>query len=329
MAKQKLRVEKQIKRFVRDQISRQEKLNEKEKMSPLMQAIKAVHSVAAAGDSLSEEDLKRQRAGQDLFSKLATPPIGVSSRPVMVDEIKCEFTGQDLGHDKRHVILYCHGGGYTCGSINYARILASKLSIHTGLSVFSFEYRLAPENPYPAALKDALQVWDYLMMLGYGAKDTVVAGDSAGGNLALELCLGLKKQRRLLPCALVLMSPWTDMTMSGFSYEECLNIDPMLTPDYIRACRRAYAGDADYKSPDLSPIFADLEDFPPTLIQVGTKEILKSDSELLAEKLTGQGVFSKLEIYEDSWHVFQQMPLRRSSKALSQAADFIGRVIYD
>ena len=328
MARQKLRVDKQIKHFVRDQISRQDKLNEKEKMSPLMQAIKAVHSVTTAGDSLSEEDLKRQRAGQDLFSKLATPPRGVSSRAVTVDDIKCEFTDQDMGHDKRHIILYCHGGGYTCGSINYARILASKLAIHTGLSVFSFEYRLAPENPYPAALKDAIKVWDYLMMLGYGAKDTIVTGDSAGGNLALELCLSLKKQERLLPCATVLMSPWTDMTMSGFSYEECLNIDPMLTPDYIRACRKAYAGDADYESPDLSPLFANLENFPPTLIQVGSNEILKSDSELLAERLTASGVYSKLEVYEDSWHVFQQMPLRRATKALSRAAEFISDVIY-
>ncbi len=328
MEKVRVRTERQIKNFVKTHITKQEKLNEKDKMSPLMQAIKAVHSVASAGDSLSEEDLKKQRSGQELFSKLVTPPIGVTSKEVKVKGIRCEFTSLDFGHDKKHIILYCHGGGYTCGSIKYARILASKLAIHTGLSVFSFEYRLAPEDPYPAAVEDALKVWDHLMRIGYGAGDIILAGDSAGGNLALELCLKLKNAERFLPCGLVLMSPWTDMTMSGFSYEECLNIDPMLTPEYIRTCRKAYAEGADYGDPDFSPLFGDFEGFPPVLIQVGTNEILKSDSELLADKLTGSGVFSVLEIYEDSWHVFQQMPLKRASKALDQAADFIDGIIY-
>ncbi len=324
----KISVDKQIKAFVKDHISKQDKIDEKEKMSPLMQAIKAVHSVASAGESLSEEDLKRQRAGQDLFSKLASVPIGVNSRPLSVGNIKCEWTRQDFGHDTRHFILYCHGGGYTCGSINYARILASKLSLYTGLSVFSFEYRLSPENPYPAAIEDAAAVWDHLMMQGFGARDIILAGDSAGGNLALELCLSLKKAGRLLPAGLVLMSPWTDMTMSGPSYEECASIDPMITPEYIKTCMKAYAPTAeDFSKPEFSPLFGELSGFPPTLIQVGTNEILKSDSELLAYKLTESGVFSILEIYEDAWHVFQQMPLRRATKALVSAGAFIQRIL--
>ncbi|HAG69927.1 MAG TPA: alpha/beta hydrolase [Lachnospiraceae bacterium] len=324
----KISVDRQIKSFVKDHISRQDRLDEKEKMSPLMQAIKAVHSVASAGDSLSEEDLKKQRAGQELFSKLATPPIGVSSKALSFKNIRCEWTSPDFGHDTRHIILYCHGGGYTCGSINYARILASKLAIHTGLSVFSFEYRLAPENPYPAAVEDAMQVWDYLMHQGYGAGNTVIAGDSAGGNLALEVCLRLKREERLLPAGLVLMSPWTDMTMSGASYEECLSIDPMLTPAYIRTCMKAYLPEgAEAGAPEFSPLFGSFEDFPPVLIQVGTNEILRSDSELLSGRLTESGVFSVLEVYEDSWHVFQQMPLKRASRALDSAGRFIQRIL--
>lgn len=319
---------KQIKNFVKEHISKQEKIDEKEKMSPLMQAIKAVHSAASAGSSLSEEDLKRQRAGQELFSKLAAVPIGVSSHGFNAGNIRCEWTRQDFGHDTKHMILYCHGGGYTCGSINYARVLASKLSLYTGLSVFSFEYRLSPENPYPAAIEDALSVWDYLMRKGYGAREIILAGDSAGGNLALELCLKLKGADRFLPAGVVLMSPWTDMTMSGASYEECLAIDPMLTPEYIEACKRAYAPEnEDFSTPEFSPVFGDFKGFPPVLVQVGTNEILRSDSELLIEKLTECGVFAELEVYEDSWHVFQQLPLKRSTKALNSAGTFIQKII--
>ncbi|MCR4739736.1 MAG: alpha/beta hydrolase [Lachnospiraceae bacterium] len=293
-------------------------------MSPMMQALKAIHTVAKGSNSLSEEDLKRQRTGMDLFSKLVTIPVGLSTKPLKIGNIPCEICVPDNGHDHRHVIMYCHGGGYTCGSINYARVLAGKLALHTSLSVYSFEYRLSPENPYPAAIDDAVMVWDHLMMLGYGAEDVFLCGDSAGGNLALELCLRLRQACRMLPGALVLMSPWTDMTMSGISYKECAQIDPMLTAEYIESCRKAYAGShSDYTKPQFSPLFSDLKDYPPMLIQVGTNEILRSDSEMLSERATDAGVPTKLEIYEEGWHVFQQMPLRRASKALGNAADFL------
>ncbi len=146
----------------------------------------------------------------------------------------------------------------------------------------TFEYRLAPEHPYPAAVEDGLRAWDYLMQLGYGARDVVLAGDSAGGNLALVLCHRLKAAGRMLPAALILMSPWTDMTASGPSYTERAAIDPMLTAEYIRGVRAVYAGNRDLRDPSLSPLFGDFTGFPPTLIQVGTHEILYSDAERAA-----------------------------------------------
>ncbi|MCR5734081.1 MAG: alpha/beta hydrolase [Lachnospiraceae bacterium] len=293
-------------------------------MSPMMQALKAIHTVAKGGAGVSEEDLKRQRTGMDLFSKLVTIPVGLDFKPLKVKDISCEISVPDMGHDHRHVIMYCHGGGYTCGSINYARVLASKLAVNTALPVFSFEYRLAPENPYPAAIDDAVAVWDHLMLMGYGAKDVFLCGDSAGGNLALELCLQLKLTGRMLPGAVVLFSPWTDMTMSGTSYKEYAAIDPMLTAEYIESCRGAYAGShADFSLPKYSPLFSEFKDYPPCLIQVGSNEILRSDSELLSQKLSEAGVNTKLEIYEEAWHVFQQMPIRKASRALSNAAEFL------
>ncbi len=320
--------DKKLKRYLKKYIDKDDNQTDKDKMTPLMQAIKAVHSAASAGDSLIEEDLKRQRAGQDLFSKLATPPIGLKCVALNVGNIKCEWVSPGIGHEKKHIILYCHGGGYTCGSINYARILAGKLAMCAGMSVFSFEYRLAPENPFPAAIEDALAVWDHLMEYGFGAREIILAGDSAGGNLALELCLKLKSRNRLLPAGLVLMSPWTDMTKRGASYTDCMNIDPMITTSYIDSCRKAYAPlEKDFSRVEYSPLFADFTGFPPTLVQVGTNEILKSDSTDLVEVMQEAGVFSTLEIYEDSWHVFQMMPLKRAAKAMDAIGEFIHRII--
>ena len=297
-------------------------------IGPMMRAIKAVHNAAADG-STDPESLARQRAGQNLFARLVTPTLGIRAEPLTIGgALPAEWVGLEVGHDRRHAVLYCHGGGYTCGQLDYARILASKLALHTGCDVLSVEYRLAPEAPYPAQISDALDAWNYLMYMGYGARDVIVAGDSAGGNLALELALKLKEQGRRQPRALVLMSPWTDMTMSGVSYAACRELDPMLTEEDIRAVRTAYAGeDANFADPAFSPLFADLRGLPPTLIQVGSHEILKSDSVSLAETLRAQGGFAALEVYENCWHVFQQMPTRSASAAMEAVSRFVQRIL--
>lgn len=295
-----------------------------EKNDPVMHAVKTVHSVSIASDSVAPEDLERQRMGQDLFSKLATPVIGTTTEALRIGEMPAEWVKPDFAHRTDRVILYCHGGGYTCGSLKYAGILASKLSLNTGLEVLSFEYRLAPEHPYPAAIEDGLAAWDYLMRYGYGAKDVIIAGDSAGGNLTLEICLELKKQNRMLPKALILLSPWTDMTVTSETYQTHLEMDPMLTPEYVKAVRGAYAGqNVDFSLPEFSPLFGDLKGFPKTLIQVGTHEILLGDSTHLAQKMKEQDVQVQLEICENGWHVFQQMPIRRANRAMKSIGDFV------
>ena len=214
-------------------------------------------------------------------------------------------------------------GGYTSGNLGYSKVLASKLTHATGLDVLSFEYRLAPEHPYPAALEDAERAWDYLMHQGYGARDLVLAGDSAGGNLALCLCMELRRQGRMLPGALLLMSPWTDMSASGASYTERAEMDPMLTLEYIHAVREAYAPGLDPGSSRLSPLFGDFACFPPTLIQVGSHEILYSDSERLCARMKEAGVPCRLEVWEDMWHVFQIFPVKKASQAMENMAQFL------
>lgn len=302
---------------------------EQKLLQSMMKVLKLIHSVSDA-DSTEPQALARQRRGHELLGRFVTPMVGMEWEPFSLSgpggDLPAAWTRPDSGYSRRHAILYCHGGGYTSGALNYARILSSKLSHATGWPVLSFQYRLAPEHPYPAALEDALAAWDHLMYHGYGARDVVVAGDSAGGNLSLCLTLRLREMERLLPRALILMSPWTDLAAQGKSYRENVEADPILTPEYIQGVRTAYAGaDADWLDPHLSPLYASLQGFPPTLVQVGTNELLESDSVRLRDRLVMAGVPCRLEVWRDMWHVFQMFPLRQAG----QAMDSIGRFLLE
>lgn len=297
----------------------------------LMKALKAVHSIFVDETAVTPESLEKQRAAQEKFSAFITPNNKITTETVSLDGMEAEWVRPEFAHDHHHVILYHHGGGFTCGGINYARILAGKLAVATGMEVFSYAYRLAPEHPYPAQLEDALKAWDYLMLKGYGAKQVCLAGDSAGGNLALELCLLLKETERMLPRAMVLLSPWTDMEMTGKSYEKNKLKDPTITKGYIKAIRSAYFRKKDsedvknisYRDPKYSPLFADLSGMPPTLIQAGALEVLRSDSEELFKQYRKYDSFAKLEIYKRGWHVFQQLPIPMAAEAMEHIGIFI------
>lgn len=291
-------------------------------LGPSMRVLKAIHS-AAAPDEITTEELEKQRRSQELLGNLTAPMSGLEWEPFHLDTMPAAWMRLKRPHRRRHAILYCHGGGYTSGNLGYSKVLASKLTNITGYDVLTFEYRLAPEHIFPAAIEDAERAWDHLMHLGYGARDVVIAGDSAGGNLALVLCHRLKAQGRMLPSALLLMSPWTDMTASGDSYSTLADVDPMLTPEYISAVTRAYAPDMDLTDPMLSPLFGNFEGFPPTLIQVGGYEILHSDSVRLKEAMDKAGVTCHLEVWEDMWHVFQMFPSKKASAAMEQMGRFL------
>ena len=296
------------------------------KLEMPMRILKALHSATAPGDMTSAE-LEKQRRSQELLGQLAAPMSGLCWEEFSLSGMKAAWMRLERPHRHARCVLYCHGGGYTSGNLGYSRVLASKLVRSTGLDTLSFEYRLAPEHPYPAALGDAFRAWDHLMYLGYGAKDVVLAGDSAGGNMALVLCLALRRAGRMLPGALLLMSPWTDMTASGASYSERAEADPILTNEYIQAVREAYAPGADYSRPEFSPLFGDFSAFPPALIQVGTHEILYSDSERLAERMKAAGCYCRLEVWENMWHVFQMAPAKKSAAAMESMAHFLLEVL--
>ena len=294
---------------------------------PLMKAIKAVNSIG--GKSLTDEDLKKQRSAMELAGKLAAPTGGVTVEAFTTGDISCEWVKPDLAHNPQYIILYAHGGGYTCGGLGYARILAAKLAVSTGFSVVSFEYRLAPEYQYPAPLEDAMKVWSYLMDKGYGAKQVIFAGDSAGVNLVLCMTRKLLVEKQLTPRCMMLFSPWTDMTATASSYEACKEKDPILTKDYVLGVREAYIGkDANPADEIYSPLNGSFVGFPPTYIMVGKNEILLDDSISLQKKMHKAGCNAVIDIEKDGWHVYQQMPLPLANRAMKRLSDYLSNLIY-
>ncbi len=290
----------------------------------LMNLIKRMHGV------VENTDIEKHRQSQKYFGAL----LG-SSKDVLIEDVDIydhaktgdmlqgEWVYVNRAHMKKYVILYCHGGGYSTGSRLYARTLTGKLAMSTSMDVLSFDYRLAPEHPYPAALEDAMKVWDYLMLLGYGARDVILAGDSAGGNLALALTLKLRKEKRLLPRGLVLMSPWTDLTSSGQSHKTKAQIDPVLNAAYLAEMIHNYAAQEDLTNPLISPLFGEYEGFPPTCIQVGENEVLQDDAKMLYQKLLKANVSVRLDIFPGMWHVFQMSPFKTAYEAMDRNAEFI------
>lgn len=282
-----------------------------------------MHLIKRAHGLVEHPDLEKHRQSQDAIGSIFSNTKAISYREVDIDGMYGEWVSVNRAHMKKYVVLHCHGGGYSTGSCLYARTLTSKLAASTSMDVFCFDYRLAPENPYPAALEDAMKVWNYLMLFGYGARDVILTGDSAGGNLALALSLKLKAEGRLLPRGLVLMSPWTDLTSSGESFESRESLDPVLNKPYIDRMVSAYAEGQNLEDPMISPLFGDFRGFPPTYIQVGENEILLSDSVRLHQAFVDANVPVRMDIYPGMWHVFQMSPIKTAREAMNKNAEFV------
>ena len=226
-----------------------------------------------------------------------------------------------------HVILQLHGGGYM-GAVRNAYYVFAGLynEVSHGCNVLTPDYRVAPEHPYPAALEDAVASYQWLLDKGYYGEQIIVAGDSAGGGLAMALCMYLKDHHMPMPGGVVAMSPWTDLTASGESYETNYERDPLFgnTKDSLIYVND-YAGDHDKMDCYISPLFGDFRGFPPMLIQVGSLEMLLSDSVSVAAKAREQGIRVRLSIYEGMFHVFQMAYLNipESKKAWAEVGKFI------
>ena len=250
------------------------------------------------------------------------PPRTVSCEEITLGGItSLRFTPRNPEPDSH--ILYLHGGGYMMGSPEIYRSPVGLISHMTNTVVTAVDYRLAPENPYPAGIEDCVTA--YLALKDETGDTIAVAGDSAGGGATLATAVSLRDNHSLSPSCLYLISPWLDLTHSGESMKTKGGVDVMLAPDWIRTAADRYRGNEDASNPGISPLFADLKDLPPMLIQVGDEELLLSDSERLADLASKVGVKVEIEIAKGLWHVYPLFGgfIPEGKKSLKEAVRFI------
>jgi epsilon-lactone hydrolase len=229
------------------------------------------------------------------------------------------------GADAGRVLLFLHGGGYELGSLRSDGELAARLGRASEMRVLFPEYRLAPEHPFPAAIDDVLAAWRWLRTdQGLSAGSMAVAGASAGGGLAVALLLASRDAGEAMPAAAALMSPTVDLTSSGASMTERADQDPISTPAMLRQFASDYLAGADPKTPLASPLFASLSGLPPLLVQVGTADVLLSDSERLATAAAEAGVDVILQTGEGLPHVY---PLMLGTPEAAEATEQIGKFL--
>ncbi len=229
-----------------------------------------------------------------------------------------------IGKGEQGALLYFHGGAYIFGSPNTHNRLVAKLAKDSALTAYSVGYRLAPEHPFPAAIDDALIA--YQALLGRGISNIILAGDSAGGGLALALLHAILAKKLPLPKAVIAFSPLTDQTLQSASIVENAKSEVMLPAERMAEVRDMYLTD-DYKNPLASPLFGDFNGAPPVFLSVGTKEILRDDALAMAAKLRRQGVPVTLEIVENAPHVwpFFHGLLPEADATLQKVRAFIGQ----
>jgi acetyl esterase/lipase len=251
-------------------------------------------------------------------------PADVRTTPANLGGIPVVFT--DIADvEPRGTIFHIHGGGFALGSAAGSVGLASSLARKTGMRAVSVDYRLAPEHPYPAALRDVTAAYRALAEQAGCAGDVVVSGESAGGNLAIELLIAGKAEGLAMPAAALLLSPMTDLTVTGNSYAGKAHADPVISAQAIRTRAADYLAGTDPADPLVSPIFADLSGLPPLLIQAGSHEVLLDDAIRLAGKAAADDVAVTLDITPGVPHVFQAFAalLDEADAALDRIARFV------
>lgn len=267
---------------------------------------------------------KEVEEGAGKFGKL---PEEIEVAPFNINEMEAEWILPE-GVTKDRVILYFHGGGYVSGTCQAHRSIVAKFVKGSGIGALLFGYRLAPENPYPAALNDAVRAYRWLLDKGISSSNIVFVGDSGGGGLLLATLLYLRDEGISLPAAAVAYSPYTDLKCTGKSHQTKARV--CLAPEgTAQAFGKHYAGDNDLELPYISPLYGDLEGLPPILLFVGEDETLLDDSKRFAEKAKNAGVDVTLRIGEGLFHCYPAMaPLFPEAKeAMEEICTFINQQI--
>lgn len=264
-----------------------------------------------------------QRRWLDAVTKVALVPRAASFESASVGGVAGEWVSGNSAGSTVQTILYLHGGAYCIGSPATHRALTGNLALRCSARVFAADYRLAPENPFPAAVEDGVAAYEGLLSAGCPPDGLAIAGDSAGGGLSVATAVRLRERGLPLPSKLVVFSPWADLSLAGLGPAPPGEV--MLNRDWLEECAHFYYQNADCQNPLVSPVYADLRGLPPTLIQVGADELILSDSERLAEGINAAGGDARLSVFPRRWHVFQLHAgvLADSDRALDQVATFL------
>jgi monoterpene epsilon-lactone hydrolase len=275
-------------------------------------------------DSNDKLDVAKDRADGESFAKVFKLLGKVDITHVDADGVPAAWI-VPAGLVTERVILYAHGGSYNSGSITSHIPLTGNIALAAKARLLAIDYRLAPEHPFPAALDDALSAYRWLLAQNIASKQIVVAGDSAGGGLVLALILSLHEAGMPLPTSAVCLSPWTDLTCSGESWTRNTKADFMLKLIPTLQSAEIYLGDVDPRTPLASPLFGDLHNLPPILLQVGSEEIILSDSTQFAEKAQSAGVDVTLEVWKGMQHEWQYAAswLPEGRQAIARIGEFV------
>ncbi len=271
---------------------------------------------------LQDCSIETVRAGQDKLGLLMAGRL--RSKLTYAPVVFRHFVGEWIvpaAPSRDGVILYLHSGGYVAGDLEYARGFGSVLAAKNNVRVFCAAYRLAPEHPFPAALEDALAAYQLLLDTGYEGRQIMLCGESAGGGLIYSLAVRLKELGMPLPGGLIAISPWSDLTASGKSYQKNREKDPTMQEARLRFYAECYTDEP--ANPLVSPLFADLNGMPPSLIFVGGDEIMLDDAALLHQKLLDAGCESLLTVTPDMWHGYILYGVSEAKRDLETIRHFL------
>lgn len=290
--------------------------------SPEMRAVRdLLGSLELFGAAVAVDE---QRAAWEAAAALVPVDDGVSVTAAEVGGVPGEWI-EGPGADPGRVVLYLHGGGYVIGSPGTHREVVGRLAVAAGARFLLLDYRLAPEHPFPAALDDARAAVDALVAAGVAPGGLGIAGDSAGGGLAVATAMAQRDAGRPGPAALVCSSPWVDLALTGASIDGRAGEDPILSRGWLAAMAGRYLGDADPRDPAASPLYGDLRGLPPLLVLVGTAEVLHDDAVRLFERAAAADVETELEAYPGCIHLWMQ--LAPGAPEAQEAATRVGRFL--
>ena len=291
---------------------------------------KAQQGAIETAPRTESDDLNRgvgeQREMFDALFATQPYPVDVTARAATLGGVPAlELTV--TGNAEQPTVLYLHGGGYVVGSARTGARLAAELARRAGGRAWSVDYRLAPEHPHPAAVDDGLAAYAGLLATGADPRRIVVAGDSAGGGLAIATLLAARDRGLPQPAAVAVFSPWADITRSGASIRTKEGVDPLFSYDALGWYADRFVPDGDRSAPLASPVFASLAGLPPLLIQAGSHEMLLDDAVRLAASAARDDVEVTLHVARDATHVFQNRfgELDEADEALDETARFFGR----